>query len=143
MNKKECFQYFKTQPKNERWGWSGISEKGDTVAVTVWKDQLDGFKEKKPFWNTFSLPHNQRNELWKDQLGNKARIEHLLFSLKNLNGMVRVIITEAEKEDSFPRKIKRCYPLCNHWYKIKKLNENTGEVYLKFSHQDPIPNKYL
>ena len=134
-NKKSSFAFFNTSAKDSRKSWSALSDDKKTVVITIWKDQIR-YRDKKPFWNTFDLPHNQRNELWKDQFGNKERIENLKHSLSKLDGLFRVVITVAIDQDAFPRKILSCYPWEGIWMKIIELDEKTGECRASFFNKD-------
>ena len=134
-NKKTAFQYFGTSPKVPRQSWSAISEDKKTVVITIWKDQLK-YIDGKPYWDTFNLPENQHNRLWKDQFGNKERISHLLYAKEHLNGLFRVIITVAKDIGAFPREIEMCYPWVGIWLKIVDLNIETGQCKAEFYKKD-------
>ena len=126
FNKKSSFAFFGTSPKVSRQSWSALSEDTKTVVITIWKDQIK-FKDKKPFWNTFNLPHSQRNELWKDQFGNRERIKYLKHAISELNGLFRVVITVAKDPNAFPREISSCYPWEGIWMKIL---ESVPQIFL-------------
>ena len=134
-NKKSAFEFFGVKPKVPRQSWSAISEDQKLVVVTIWKDQIN-YIDKIPQWNTFNLPENQNNKLWVNQFGNKERTKLLKFSLDNLNGLFRVIMTVAKDPNAFPREISSCYPWVGIWMQINKLDEKTGECSAIFYKKD-------
>ena len=101
FNKKTSFKHFGLTQNNERWSWSAISADEKIVGVTLWKDQIKYDDNGNPEWNTFGLPIDQNNELWKNQIGNRERIKHLKYSLENLEGLFRVVITVAKNENAY------------------------------------------
>ena len=135
-NKKSSFEHFGTVQKNPHWSWSAISEDMKLVAVTLWKDQIKYNDKGKPEWNTFGLPMDQNNELWRWHYGNRERIKHLKYSLEKLNGLFRVVIAVAKDIHAFPRKGKDFYPWEGIWMKIVELNEETGECRAVFHSRD-------
>ena len=136
FNKKTSFKHFGLTQNNERWSWSAISADETIVGVTLWKDQIKYDDNGNPEWNTFGLPIDQNNELWKNQIGNRERIKHLKYSLENLEGLFRVVITVAKNENAFPREIKECYPWEGIWMKLIELDEETGESRAVFHSRD-------
>ena len=135
FTKKSSFEHFGTKQTNVYQSWSAMSEDMRTVAVTIWKDQMK-FKDGKLIWDTFNLPENQSNNLWKDMFGNRERIQHLKHCRDKLNGLFRVVITVAKDVNALPREISDCYPLEGIWMKLDKLDEDTGECYAEFHSKD-------
>ena len=135
FSKKSAFAYFGTKPTTVRQSWSALSEDERTVAVTIWKDQLK-YKGREPFWDTFNLPENQSNNLWKDSFGNGERVKHLKHCRDKLDGLFRVVITVAVDVDANPREIFEVYPFENVWMKLQKLDEDTGECYAEYYPKD-------
>ena len=132
MNKKQAFDMFGLKQTNHVWSWSAISKDGKTVATTVWADQVGRTNDPSLFVDTFNLPHNQRNELWKDANGNRERIEHLAHAMRELDGLVRVLLVHSKDPDAYPREVKpnSVEPLVGRYFKVVKLDENTGEFQL-------------
>ena len=95
MNKKQAFDMFGLKQTNHVWSWSAISKDGKTVATTVWADQVGRTNDPSLFVDTFDLPYNQRNELWRDANGNRERIEHLAHAMRELGGLVRVLLVHS------------------------------------------------
>ena len=124
MNKKEAFKYFGIIQNNERWSWSGISEDGKTVALTIWTDQSK-YQNGKWHYSNF----NKNNEIWINSPGNKDRIKHIEYCIKNLDSKFRVIWVHPKKKGVFDetRDIKQINPLEKGFFKITRFDEITGE----------------
>ena len=133
MNKKQAFEMFGLKQTNQVWSWSAISEDGKTVATTVWADQVDRTSDASLFVDTFNLPHNQRNELWRDANGNRERIQHLSHAVKHNSGIVRVLLVHSVDPNAYPREVKpnSVEPLTERYFKVVKLDEQTGEFQLQ------------
>ena len=136
MNKKQAFEMFGLKQTNHVWSWSAISEDGKTVATTVWADQVDRTSDASLFVDTFDLPYNQRNELWKDANGNRERIEHLAHAIRELDGLVRVLLVHSKDPDAYPREVKSnaVEPITDRYFRVVALDENTGEFKLAHYH---------
>ena len=137
MNKKKAFEMFGLKQTNHVWSWSAISEDGKTVATTVWADQVDRTSDASLFVDTFDLPYNQRNELWKDANGNRERIEHLAHAIRELDGLVRVLLVHSKDPDAYPREVKSnaVEPITDRYFRVVALDENTGEFKLAHCHE--------
>ena len=133
MNKKQAFAIFGLIQTNERWSWSAKSHDGKTVSITVWADQINKNPDIVMFVDTFNLPHNQRNELWRDAKGNRERIKHLSHARKHLDGLVRVLMVHAVDAGAYPRQVKAnsVEPITNCFFRVVELNERTGEFKLE------------
>lgn len=133
MNKKQAFAVFGLTQTNERWSWSAKSDDGKTVATTVWADQINRNSDIALFVDTFNLPYNQRNELWRDAKGNRERIQHLSYAMNHLHGLVRVLIVYAVDPGAYPRHVKAnsIEPITDYFLKVVELDESTGEFKLE------------
>ena len=133
MNKKQAFEMFGLKQTNHVWSWSAISQDGKTVATTVWADQVDRTSDASLFVDTFNLPHNQRNELWRDANGNRERIQHLSHAVKHNSGIVRVLLVHSVDPNAYPREVKpnSVEPLTERYFQVVKLDEKTGEFQLR------------
>ena len=133
MNKKQAFATFGLTQTNERWSWSAKSDDGGHVATTVWADQINKNQDVTLFVDTFNLPYNQRNDLWRDKPGNRARIQHLSHARNHLNGLVRVLVVHALDPDAYPRKVKAnsIEPITDCFFRVVELDEITGEFKLE------------
>ena len=124
--KKEGFAYFGIKQTNERWSWSGVSEDGKTVALTIWTDQKSYNKDNKSYTtSTF----NCNNALWKDDQGNKGRIDHIKHCKAELNGKFRAIFVTPKDPGviDVKREIVGIKPMGNIWFQITEFDEETGE----------------
>ena len=125
MNKKKAFATFDVTQKNERWSWAGMTDDESLVVLTIWTDQSTWDKENKTHTtSTF----NQNNEIWKDEHGNKERIEIIKHCINKLDSKFRVIFMVPKKpgviEETRECKDARPHPA---WFKITKFDEETGE----------------
>ena len=137
MDKIDCFRYFGIEVTNIRWSWAGLNESGlnrrDTgegavAALTIWTDQISWDKEKKcSVWSTY----NKNNELWKDDYGNKERIEIIKYCIENLKSEFRPIFVDPYKPGIFDetREAKKHYIKRdkNIWFRISNFDQKTGE----------------
>lgn len=119
----EAFAHFGAAGKNQRWSWSARSPDGKTVVITLWRDGLD-YGSRPIVYDTFNRPDLYA---WKDRLGNRERIDNLIWSRDHCDGLFRVVITVAEDVKANPRKIEDCFPKDEWLMKITDLDENTGE----------------
>ncbi|CAA6603793.1 conserved hypothetical protein [Rhodospirillaceae bacterium LM-1] len=118
---KSCFEHFGAKQKNQRWSWSGRSDDGAIVVVTLWKDILkvsNGVAEYDAFGHDA--------EKWIDKVGNRERLDNLKWALSHCDGIFRGIITVARDTETRPREIQECFPYQARM-KIHALNEATGE----------------
>ena len=49
----DAFDYFGVCRKNPRWSWSGRSLDGETVVLTLWKDQITGLKKRPVVFDNY------------------------------------------------------------------------------------------
>jgi hypothetical protein len=122
--KASAFAYFDGAiARNPRWGWSARSPDGQTVVITLWKDEIscDGDTVVVDMFN------HERLHLWTGKLGNRDRIKNLIWARGRCAGLFRVVVTVAEDTKASPRSISKCYPHKTLVMKLVKLNEDTGE----------------
>ena len=122
--KASAFAYFDgATARNPRWSWSARSPDGRTVVLGLWKDEIncDGETVVADMFN------HERLHLWTGKLGNRERIENLIWARDRCNGLFRVAITVAKDPKAYPRSIAKCYPHRTLVMKLVKLNEDTGE----------------
>lgn len=133
MNKKQAFATFGLTQTNERWSWSAKSDDGGHVATTVWADQINKNQNATLFVDTFNLPYNQRNDLWRNALGNRERIQHLSHARDHLNGLVSVLMVHAVDPNAYPRQVKAnsIEPITGVVFKVVELDDITGEFKLE------------
>ena len=84
---------------------------------------------------SLSIPHIRRmsNELWRDAMGNRERIQHLSYAMNYLHGLVRVLIVYAVDPGAYPRQVKAnsIEPITNCYFRIVALDERTSEFKLE------------
>ena len=119
----EAFAHFGASGKSQRWSWSARSSDGKIVVITLWNDGLN-YGAKPIVYDTFNRPDLH---VWVDRLGNRERIENLIWARDHCDGLFRVVITVAEDVKAKTRKIDDCYPKDDWLMQITNLDENTGE----------------
>jgi len=99
------FEYFGTKPKNIQWSWSGRSDDGCVVAVTLWQDMFarrDGrFVYERPGFDP-DEPDTRP--------GFYELMENLAHARDHLDGRFNVIMAIARDLNARPRRIKECFP---------------------------------
>tara|TARA_Y100001935_G_C16861683_1_gene293498 strand:+ start:38 stop:478 length:441 start_codon:yes stop_codon:yes gene_type:complete len=134
--KKDAFAKYGIVQDNERWSWSGINTDITPpidpnlalplCVMTIWTDQRKFDKEKRQYeWSIF----NAENEIWRDSLGNKKRIEHIKFCLDKLDGKFKAIFVEPINSGIYDetRSIKKITVNHKISFKITEFDEKTGE----------------
>ncbi len=134
--KKDAFASYGIVQDNERWSWSGINTDNippinpdldlPLCVMTIWTDQRKFDKEKRQYeWSTF----NAENEIWRDSFGNKKRIEHIKFCLKNMDGKFKAIFVEPINPGVYDetRAIKKITVNHKITFEIIDFNKDTGE----------------
>lgn len=121
----DCFEFFGVVPRNTRWSWSGRSEDGTSVAVTLWQDRFEDKGRVYRSWKT------DRPGEWKSRPGFVELIENLTVARDNADGAVHVILAQARDRDAIPRSIARCAPQPNLKMRIVELNEDEGTFVLE------------
>lgn len=121
----ECFAFFGTQPKSPRWSWSGRSDDGKTVAVTLWRDK---FQEKGTVYKNFDTDVPGE---WRSRPGFVELIENLKHALKHTEGVVRVIIAAPKDTEAVPRSIAECYPNKDLRMRVVHLDDDAGAFTLE------------
>jgi hypothetical protein len=120
-----CFEFFDTKPKNPRWSWSGRSDDGKAVSVTLWKDRfLDQGRTYKNFDS--DVPGE-----WRSRPGFVELIENLKYASDHLDGAVRVIIATPKDPAAQPRSIAECYPQEKLRMRVSALDDDAGTFTLE------------
>ena len=120
---KAAFATFGAKGRNQRWSWSARSDDGKTVVLALWKDQFD-YTSRPVAYDTIGRPDLPG---WTDALGNRERIENLVWARDHCDGMFSVVIAVAEDVSARPRSISVSYPHKTMKMKLLDLNETTGE----------------
>ena len=122
---KECFEFFGTKPQNPRWSWSGRSEDGRTVAVTLWRDQ---FLEQGRVYKNFA---SDTPGEWRGRPGFAELIENLKHAVAHTDGVVRIIIAAPKDPAANPRSIAECYPQETLRMRVSQLDDDAGTFTLE------------
>lgn len=121
----DCFDFFGVVPRNPRWSWSGRSENGSRVAVTLWQDR---FEDKGRVYRSW---HTDRPGEWRSRPGFVELIENLVFARDVADGMVSVILAQARDRNASPRAIARCFPQPALRMRVVELDEGKGTFTLE------------
>lgn len=121
----ECFSFFGTVPRNTRWSWSGRSDDGREVAVTLWQDR---FEEKGRIYRSWE---SDRPGEWKSRPGFVELIDNLAHARDHNDGLVHVILAQARDKEATPRSIARCFPQPALKMRVIELNEEEGTFVLE------------
>lgn len=121
----ECFSFFGTVPRNTRWSWSGRSEDGREVAVTLWQDR---FEEKGRIYRSWQ---SDRPGEWKSRPGFVELIDNLAHARDSNGRLVHVILAQARDKDATPRSIARCFPHPTLKMRVIDLDQSEGTFVLE------------
>ena len=103
FNHKQCFDAFGVVPKNLRWSWSGRSDDGKVVAVTLWKNK---FKEQAKVYDNFDMDIDDERR----RPGYSEMMENLQHALDHTDGIVKVIAAIPVDPARKTWSIGECYP---------------------------------
>lgn len=124
-NHTECFEFFGVKPKNIFWSWSGRSDDGRDVAVTLWQDRFENQGRVYRSWKT------DRPGEWKSRPGFVELIKNLAVARDRADGVVHVIVARAKDVDAQPRSIARCFPQPKLKMRVIELDEDEGTFVLE------------
>ena len=93
VGKIEAYASLGAELKNERWAWSGHSEDGTTVVVTLWDDKIRPV-EGGIRYDIFDDPDL---ESWRTKRGNRERIRDLVLARDKCDGLFRVVVGRANE----------------------------------------------
>jgi hypothetical protein len=119
----EAFRY-NTEPRNPNWSWSAKSEDGQTVAITLWKEDLIGRAGDLTYTKT---------ELgdWFEGPGSRYFFEDLDWALQNCQGIVRIILAVRDQQSTDRVRTAECYPQKNLIMRITHLDPTVGAFRLE------------
>ena len=126
-NQKDAFNHFKV--KKGAWSrgpWSSFNDDSSLLILTIWTDQKDYDKETKKY---FTSNYGLCNELWKDNINNLKRIEHIQYCIENLESKFRVVFVTPKEKDTFDstRTAINWNAFDKLWFKITQFDKLTGE----------------
>ena len=119
--KTEAFEHFGVELENVQWSWSGISRDGGRVAVVLWQDGVKMHEGHLAYYDDQDLDAE-----WRDRIGNKRRVLHLVHAREKLDGCFQAIIAKAADRDADLRKIEKCFPQVEGHWLLEFLDEETG-----------------
>jgi len=121
----DCFDFYGVRPKNTRWSWSGRSDDGKTVAVTLWQDRfVDQGKTYKNF-------ETDQPGAWRSRPGFVELLENLRYAKETLDGEVRVILATPKDANASPRSIHRSWPQPRLVMRVAELDADAGTFTLE------------
>jgi hypothetical protein len=91
--------------RNNQWSWSGRSEDGQAVAITVWTDKV------KREDDSFVYRQIAYTEAERGRPGFRELIENLRWARDHCGGLVKIVMTTAKDDKANPREVERCYPV--------------------------------
>ncbi len=122
VGKVEAYAALGAVLKNERWAWSGRSEDGRTVVVTLWADKL----REVPGGSRYDLFEAPDLEAWRTKRGNRERIRDLVHARDACEGLFKVVIgRENQAGDAMLE--GSVYEVSDLTMRLIDLDETTGE----------------
>ena len=89
VGKVEAYAALGAALKNERWAWSGHSEDGTAVVLTLWADKLRAVPGGGVRYDIFDAPDL---DAWRTKRGNRERIRDLVLARERCDGLFRVVV---------------------------------------------------
>jgi hypothetical protein len=123
-NHTQCFEHYGVKPRNVMWSWSGRSEDGGTVAVTLWQDLFEEQGRVYRIRNIDPAYDYQR------QPGLAELKDNLAHALAHNDGLVRVIVAIAKDVKASPRSIKECFPADRIVMRVTDFDSEQGTATL-------------
>ena len=121
MSLASSFAKFGVKLKNPRQSWSGRSEDGATVVITLWRPGLKG----KPF-RYVSHSGDDSEITWTDTIGNRERLENLIWAEEHCGGRFRAVVVVPKDETADKWEIEDSWPI-EPEMRITSLNRTNGE----------------
>lgn len=121
MSLAKSFAKFNVNLKNPRQSWSGRSDDGTTVVITLWRPGLKG----KPF-RYVSHSGTDSEITWTDTFGNRERLENLIWAEEHCAGCFRAVVIVPKDETAEKWEIAKSWPI-EHVMRITSLNRKNGE----------------
>jgi hypothetical protein len=119
MRLRDAFSFFDgAAGRNQRWSWSARSADGKTVVLAIWNFDIgrDNNKVRIDVKMHRSVP----------KLGNKERLENLIWARDHCGGLFRVVVVTAKDPKARPRSIAKCTPAPELMMRLTELDEATG-----------------
>jgi hypothetical protein len=104
--KTEAFAHFGATMTNVQWSWSARTPDGKTVVLSLWGDRFS--------WKKRPIEYHEREDdpppEWIARLGNRERLENLIWAQEHCGRVFRVIMARAKDKNAEPREIEECFP---------------------------------
>ena len=122
--RKDAFSSYGISLRNVNWSLSGRSEDDRTVAVSIWEKELTGRTGEliygRPSWGD-----------WYDGLGRRYFFEDLAWARDNCGGIVRIVLSIREQDDSEPAKVAESYADHSLLMRVTHMDPETGAFRLE------------
>jgi hypothetical protein len=122
FSKKECFDFYRVHPKNNRWSWCGRNT--EHVVIALWQDR---FRKEDDGKLIYHIPPLRAVALGRPAYA--ELVENLEFARKNFDGTFKVIMILRKNPnwDHYPHEVKECWPKPEMRMKLRSLDLATGE----------------
>jgi hypothetical protein len=116
-----CFAHFGTVTSHRHFSLSAVSSDGNTVVVAMWEDEFERHGDRIMYQSRY-------RPIFKGKLQRISNqwIANLKWARNHCNGLVRVVIIQAEDVQANPRTIKLCHPDNSLVMRITHLDTETG-----------------
>jgi len=116
-----CFAHFGVVASHRHFSLSAVSSDGKTVVVAMWEDEFERQGDRIIYQSRYRPIFKGKLRRISNQL-----IANLSWARNHCNGLVRVVIIQAEDVQANPRTIKSCYPDNSLIMRITHLDTQTG-----------------
>lgn len=109
--------------------WSGVSADGKTVAISIWRDELDNSIPGSPI---LDCRQHKDISVWAEFPGNKKRKAHIEHALSSTDGIFKIVMLRAKDPEKLPREIDEAWIWKGMIGKITDYDPNTGGFRAEF-----------
>ena len=120
MGVSDCYASYGVRLANARWSWSGRSDDGRTVVVTLWQDRFADAGRTYRSWDS------DKPGAWRSRPGFVELISNLAYARAHTQGLVRVVLAKARDVEASPRSIERCFAQPNLIMRVVDLDMEAG-----------------
>jgi hypothetical protein len=122
--RRDAFGSYGIVLRNINWSLSGQSEDGQTVAVSIWQDELTGGAGEliydRPSWGD-----------WYDGPGKRFFFEHLAWARDNCGGIVRIVLSVRKPGDQEPVQVSGCHAAPDLFMRVTHMDPEKGAFRLE------------
>ncbi|MEP6967210.1 MAG: hypothetical protein ABI906_03940 [Pseudomonadota bacterium] len=101
----EALDFFGAKAANSRWGWAAQSADGETVVLTMWRDQIEDDGDIL----VYGTGPSESIAAWTNRQGNRDRITKLRHAWDHCGGLFRGVIIEAVDTRAGTRSTRKKY----------------------------------